>query len=218
MAFSQDDLNAISNAQAQFPNLGIPLAGIAAQETGGEANPDTATSSTGAQGLFQVLPSTAADPGFGVTPLPASELDNPSDEANFAASYLNALEQSGDTPAQAVAAYSGGGYTLAQVQSSASTVTGLPDAGTGTMLGAMQASGGGPLGGESESQIESGVTSPLQVANLAAIGSGSFAWIVELFDRAGILIIGVALAIVALVFMFKDASTMPIPIKGIGKG
>lgn len=67
-------------------------------------NPN-AVSSTGAQGLGQVLPSTARQPGYGVTPL-----SNPFDATsnlNFSAQYLAALRNRSGSWSGAVNAYSG---------------------------------------------------------------------------------------------------------------
>lgn len=72
---------------------GIPvalLAALAQQESG--FNPD-AISSGNARGIMQILPSTAAKPGMGVTPLPADKLADPQSNIMFGAQYLAGLAQ-----------------------------------------------------------------------------------------------------------------------------
>ena len=201
MALSQDDLNAIANAQAQYPLLGqegISLLGIANLESSGTSNPDTAVSSSGATGLFQILPSTASNPGYGVNSLQTGQLDNPTASANFAAQYINNLIATGLTPAQAIQQYSGGNYTLSQVQQAAGN-TGLSN----NMVGII---GGGV---NQTYQGSTGNTPIIQQAQQAA--TGTYAWIVELVERGGIVIVGVAILIVGLVFMLEQSKTTSVP-------
>jgi hypothetical protein len=207
VAFSQADLNAISAAQAAHPNLGVSLLGVATQETGGSSDPDTAVSSTGAQGLFQVLPSTAVDPGFGVAPL--VDANDPTASADFAANYIAGLEASGDTPAQAVTAYSGGGYTLAQVNAvSGSTTPATQDQLDDLMNTSGVADGGS---GIAESQAIGG-----GINSAEAAAGGALTWIEELFDRAGIVIVGLLLLTVGLIFLFIDSRTIKTTVGNLG--
>lgn len=74
------------------------------QESGG--NP-TAVSPVGAQGLMQVMPATARDPGFGVKPL-ADPFD-PAENERFGRDYLGAmLSRYDNDPQAALAAYNWG--------------------------------------------------------------------------------------------------------------
>ena len=76
------------------------------QESG--FNP-TAVSPDGAQGLGQVMPSTAADPGYGVRPLAAEDLMNPAENLRFSAEYLSAMLREFDGSERlALAAYNAG--------------------------------------------------------------------------------------------------------------
>lgn len=73
---------------------GIPasvLAAVAKVESG--FKPD-AVSETGATGIMQILPSTAKDPGYGVTPLSSDQLTNPELNIMFGAQYLRGRAQS----------------------------------------------------------------------------------------------------------------------------
>ena len=56
-------------------------------ESGGNPN---AISSAGAEGAYQIMPSTAADPGFGVSPMEGSRFD-PEASRGFARQYLQAM-------------------------------------------------------------------------------------------------------------------------------
>jgi len=57
-------------------------------ESNGNAN---ATSEAGAMGQYQIMPSTAADPGMGVTPLAAEDIRDPVKSREFARKYLKAI-------------------------------------------------------------------------------------------------------------------------------
>ena len=96
-------------AQAEAAN-GIP-SGLLARQLFQESSYDAAAvnSSTGAQGIAQVMPATAADPGFGVPPL-----RNPFDPAQaipWAGAYLAAMKNYTGSWTLALAAYNWGpGY------------------------------------------------------------------------------------------------------------
>ncbi len=79
-------------------------------ESGGNAN---AVSPKGARGPAQIMPSTAANPGYGMRPLPADQIDNPAQAIPWAAEYLGKLRQAfgGDLRA-ALAAYNAGEVTV----------------------------------------------------------------------------------------------------------
>lgn len=87
---------------------------VAGAESGNrETNPDgsTVTSSKGAQGVMQVMPGTANDPGFGVRPaatLPDGTVD-PVDRARMGRDYLDTMvKRYNGNVAQALAAYHDG--------------------------------------------------------------------------------------------------------------
>jgi len=89
--------------------FGIPVdlfRRLVQQESG--FNP-TAVSPVGAQGLGQVMPATARDPGFGVRPLAAEDLMDPSENLRFSAEYLSAMMREFDGNERlALAAYNAG--------------------------------------------------------------------------------------------------------------
>lgn len=76
------------------------------QESGFNPN---AVSPKGAEGMGQVMPDTARDPGYGVRPLLAEDVRNPEENLRFSAEYLSAMlrEFGGDYP-MALAAYNAG--------------------------------------------------------------------------------------------------------------
>lgn len=77
------------------------------QESGG--NPNARNPRTGAAGIMQVMPATAAQPGFGVAPLPADKLFDPQANRAFGEAYLQAmLDRYGGDQARALAAYNWG--------------------------------------------------------------------------------------------------------------
>ena len=78
---------------------------LIAQESGFDPN---AVSPVGAQGLGQVMPATARDPGYGVTPLAAEDLMDPEANIRFSAEYYAAMrDKFGERPL-ALAAYNAG--------------------------------------------------------------------------------------------------------------
>lgn len=77
------------------------------QESGG--NPNAVNPRTGASGLMQVMPATAADPGFGVAPLPWDKRFDPVANQRFGEDYLRRMmdRYEGNVP-KALAAYNWG--------------------------------------------------------------------------------------------------------------
>lgn len=78
---------------------------LIAQESGGDPN---AVSQVGAQGLGQVMRKTAQDPGYGVAPLAAEDLQDPAENLRFSAEYFAAMLDRFEDPALALAAYNAG--------------------------------------------------------------------------------------------------------------
>ena len=98
----------VAGAQALLSgDMSSFLPALIQQESGGNPN---AVSPTGALGLTQILPSTAADPGYGVSPLTEW---TPQAETQFTTDYLNALQGvNGGDPRLALAAYNAGQGTV----------------------------------------------------------------------------------------------------------
>jgi len=82
-------------------------------ESGGNPN---AVSPVGARGLYQLMPKTAAQPGFGVRPLSTGQdIDaaSPAEQKRFSTDYLNAMLERYDGNLElALAAYNGGAGTV----------------------------------------------------------------------------------------------------------
>lgn len=67
----------------------------------------------GALGKYQIMPVTAKDPGYGVTPIPDLRKASEAEHKRFATDYFNAMlkEFDGDEE-KALAAYNGGAQTV----------------------------------------------------------------------------------------------------------
>jgi len=200
MALSQNDIVAIQEQEAAHPELppGLLMA-IASQETGGEANPDTAVSPTGAVGLFQILPSTARQPGYGVSPFQGS-LTDPGANAAFAANYLSARVRAAGSVAGGVSGYSGNSYSLASLEARYPQYFGnalnIPGKG-GSQL---------PENYPPDQTTPPGAYAP-DLPSLSGIGG--FIW--EVVERAGIVGIGLGITLLALFFLFWQASGVSVP-------
>jgi len=91
------------NAGAEPQILGGALdAAVMQEESGGDPN---AVSPAGAQGLMQIMPDTARDPGFGVQPM---QDGSPQENMRVGHDYLQALLKRYGNPTLALAAYNGG--------------------------------------------------------------------------------------------------------------
>lgn len=75
------------------------------QESGGNPN---AVSPKGAQGLMQVMPATARDPGFGVKPMDPTKAFDPAENQRFGTEYLNAMKSRYGDDEAALVAYNAG--------------------------------------------------------------------------------------------------------------
>lgn len=99
-----DDLIRLQEEQYGLPS-GL-LRRLVQQES--QFNP-RAVSPKGARGLGQVMPATAADPGYGVRPLASEGLMDPAENLRFAAEYLSAMLREFDGSERlALAAYNAG--------------------------------------------------------------------------------------------------------------
>jgi len=93
------------------PNVNELLPALRMAESGG--NP-MAVSPKGAAGSYQIMPATAANPGYGVTPLQGWDGVDPrtapeAEQARFANDYLNAMQKvNGGSQELALAAYNAG--------------------------------------------------------------------------------------------------------------
>ena len=121
--------------QAQYPDMPAGLLDAQVQQEGGVTASGVAiTNSSGHTGLAQTSASTAAQPGYGVTPL--ADPTNASASLTFMAQYDAGLAAAngGDYDA-ALAKYSGGAYTASSLLgSSATTGTTLVSGGNGDTL------------------------------------------------------------------------------------
>lgn len=97
-----------SVAVAAANTYGVP-ANLFTWQIGQESgfNPNAFNSTSGATGIAQFLPSTAADPGYGVTPFDPTD---PNASLYAAAQYDAALYQKTGSWDAALQAYSGGSY------------------------------------------------------------------------------------------------------------
>lgn len=99
------------------PNMNPMMPNLVQTESGGNPN---ALSPKGAAGAFQIMPATAANPGFGVTPLRWWDGKDPRtapqmEQQRFANDYLNAMQsQNGGNPRLAAAAYNAGPGAVAR--------------------------------------------------------------------------------------------------------
>jgi Transglycosylase SLT domain len=103
-SYTPAQLAAIAEQDAQ--QYGVPIQLLVDQITAeSDWNPD-AVSSSGAEGIAQILPSTAADPGYGIAPVDPTD---PVASLAFAAQYDAALyAANGDSWVAALTAYTGG--------------------------------------------------------------------------------------------------------------
>ena len=94
-------------AKEQGKEIEDLLTALMIAESGGDP---TAVSRAGAEGAYQIMPSTAADPGFGVAPMKGSRFD-PKASREFAKQYLQAMldRYDGDTEAALIAYNAGAG-------------------------------------------------------------------------------------------------------------
>ncbi len=91
----------------EFGGMNDLLTALMIAESGGDP---TAVSRAGAEGAYQIMPSTAADPGYGVPPMKGSRFD-PEASREFAKQYLQAMldRYDGDTEAALIAYNAGPG-------------------------------------------------------------------------------------------------------------
>jgi hypothetical protein len=68
----------------------------------------SAVSPVGAQGLTQVMPNTALDPGYGIAPMPSGWESDPQAQLNFGAQYLSVMYDKYGSWDLALAAYNAG--------------------------------------------------------------------------------------------------------------
>lgn len=203
MALTQDELVAIQSAsQSSGVPVGI-LQAVATRESGGNAS--AVNASSGATGLFQILPSTARDPGYGVTPLDASGLTDPTQSANFAASYLAAQYQRTGSWDAAISQYSGGGYSLADLQSAYPQYLG-----SGAVSGTTTGTGTGI--GSSGALVDPTTGSDAGMSSVTGGGGGgsggALSGVWEIVTRGGLFLLGTVLVMLALIAMLWQSKTV----------
>jgi hypothetical protein len=81
------------------------LPALVQQESGGDPN---AVSPVGARGAFQIMPDTAANPGYGVTPIADWNNASQAEQREFAIQYLTKGIEKGGSLAAGLAFYNGG--------------------------------------------------------------------------------------------------------------
>ena len=88
---------------------------LQAESGGRQFNPDGSiiTSPKGAMGIAQIMPATAAQPGYGIKPATPQELATPEGNANFGQRYFEGMyTKFGNDPEKAAAAYNAGPGTI----------------------------------------------------------------------------------------------------------
>lgn len=81
------------------------LPALVQQESGGDPN---AVSPVGARGAFQIMPDTAANPGYGITPIADWNNASQAEQREFAIQYLTKGIEKGGSLAAGLAFYNGG--------------------------------------------------------------------------------------------------------------
>lgn len=176
----------ISTAQAE----GIPpwiLAGVWGLET--DFGRDVHTSSAGAVGDFQFLPSTAKAYGYPLTNNPS--LEQWDQQLTAAAKYLAALKKRYGTWNAALEHYSGGGYGEAKVSASAKKAP--------SWLSSVK-NYNGPIGGPAGAAVNAASSAANTVGSVAS-GVGSIASLltsVDFWKRLGEALLGVILLAMGL--------------------
>ena len=212
--FSQADYSAIAAATAKYNLPSWVLPGVAYKETRGETNPDTAVSSTGAIGLMQILPSTAAIPGYGVKSITdTSTLNDPNVSADFAGAYLQGLYKQTGSWDTAIARYSGNSYTAADVQSGAA----IMPSGSSSAI----ASGTTPAGQDLTTNSTAGASGTSgtsgQTGATTAAAAKSPSWLLGVMGSVGafvnealIVSLGIGLVMIALIFLMMNSKTVQV--------
>jgi len=120
------------------PALFAALLGL---ESGGRAD---ATSRAGAVGPAQIIPATAANPGFGLPALPADALTDPARAIPWAARYLGALrDRFGGDMVRALAAYNAGPAAVERAEREGRLLPGETRNYLATLLPAVEGAAGG---------------------------------------------------------------------------
>lgn len=99
----------LAGAEGGFTADGLPTFDLLEQirmvESGGN---DQAVSPVGAQGPYQIMPHTAADPGYGLPSISPDDVWNRDASRRWAAGYLREMFRKYQNPMLAVAAYNAG--------------------------------------------------------------------------------------------------------------
>jgi len=101
-----------SESTVKGASVDLVIPKLAQVESGNQhldAKGNLTKSPTGALGKYQILPSTAKDPGFGITPIPDLAKAPEAEHKRFATDYLSAmLKEFGNDMEKALAAYNAG--------------------------------------------------------------------------------------------------------------
>lgn len=158
-------------------------------------NPNAVNASSGATGLAQALPSTAANPGYGVAPL--TNLTDPYQSLDFAGAYDAALYKQTGSWDSALSRYSGGAYT-------ADSLVGSSVYGTNAGTTAASSSVAGSTGSGVGAAVSGFTTSLL-----------SPVW--EIVSRGLLIWVGILLIIAALFALLWQSKTVQTTAKTVGK-
>ena len=212
-----------ASLQAQYPNLPAGLLEAQAAQEGGVnlATGAAITNRSGHTGLAQTSASTAADPGYGVTPLANSQ--DASSSLNFMAAYDSALITRYGSADAGLSHYSGGAYTatslgvgssLADPFAGGASNTNSAGVDTSTMAGLTPAQTAAAGANVAAGTAELGVPSP---SAIVAKAQGAIA---EYFVRGAVLVLGF-IFVAAGLMMFRNpvsdavkgaAKAIPLPV------
>lgn len=188
---------------------GIPYNVLAAQASAESGFQAGVTSSAGAEGWLQFLPSTYNAYAKQAGVKQGTEFD-PASEAKVYVAYMNSLlKQFGGNLRNALAAYNAGPGNLQAGYGYADSILRAANTGNITVDSSTQASTAGlsipGLGGISVSGVVNGIMNTF----LKAIGLGSMK---DLFERLGLIILGFVLVIVGIHLLSGGGSSQPINI------
>ena len=198
-------------ATQQAAAYGVPANVFLAQiqqESG--FNPNSPASSTGAIGIAQILPSTAANPGYGVAPL--ADPTNPEASITFAAQYDAALAAAnGGNYNTALSKYSGGAYTAD------SLTGGAYSANAGTSAASTAAAGGSALTPVTTPTSGTGSTTGTASTGTGASSMTGLAGMIwEILTRGLVFFAGLAIVLVALIALLFRSKTVQTATRNLG--
>lgn len=186
-------------------------------------NPNAVNPSTGAMGLGQILPSTAANPGYGISPL--TNPFDPTANANFAMQYLAALfKQFGSWVAAVLHYYPNAAtdpnYASTYAAAQAADNANMSDGTFSFLNGALanNPSLGTAYADTGQFAAGPGTAAPTTAA-AAAASLPSLGFIGNYLARGGLIILGVGLILVAVMALARrsDVATETARLAHVGK-